>query len=576
MSSDKSVINILHIEDNLGDARLLKSILNLTDDIKYTLTHVTCLEDGITLLNQSDCKINLILLDLCLPESQGEVLIERIRVYAYHIPIIVLSGMHNENTALKAIENGAQDFLQKTNLEPNVIARAIRYATYRKQSELKLTHLAKHDPLTNLANRTLFYDRLEQAILRNCRNEGLLALLFIDLDKFKCINDQFGHHVGDELLKQFSLRVKQHIRIHDTFARLSGDEFTIILEDCPSKEAVNKVTEDIKNAVAKPFYIENKKITVTCSIGVSLNNKEHISSDALVFECDTAMYQAKENGRNNFKYFTPEMSHYIESRKKFVNELEHALNTNKLHLDYQQQYDCDLGRIIGAEALIRWHHPTKGYIKPVDFIPILEETGLINKAGNWVLNNACQQWHEWQMQGKVSYESIISVNISPKQFSHSDFIYQVKSALEHSGLAPDCLDLEITENILLEDTEYNQKTLEQLKAIGVKLTIDDFGIGFSSLSYLKHFPVDRLKIDKSFIDNIIDNKKDFAICNTIINLAKNLHLEVVAEGVDNADKANKLYSIGCHLFQGYYYGKPESSNNFIHSIIDHAAARYVH
>lgn len=576
MSSDRSVINILHIEDNLGDAKLLQSILKLADNIKYTLTHVSCLEDGIKLLNQPENEFNLILLDLCLPEGNGEVLIERIRTYAFHTPIIVLSGIHNENFAFKAIETGAQDFLQKNSLEPNIISRTINHAIYRKHSESKLLHLAKHDSLTNLANRSLFYDRLEQAILRNCRNQGLLALLFIDLDKFKYVNDQFGHHVGDKLLKQFAIRVKKHIRIQDTFARLSGDEFTIILENCTSKEAVNKITKDIKAAVAEPFYIDNKKINITCSIGVSLKNKDRISSDDLILECDTAMYEAKENGRNNFKYFTPEMSHYMQSRKNFEKELEQALNSNKLHLDYQQQYDCDLDRSTGAEALIRWHHPTKGNILPIDFIPILEETGLINKAGFWVLNTACTQWHTWQMQGKVSYDSMISVNISPKQFNNSDFIFQVKSALDNSGLAPECLDLEITENILLEDTEKNQTTLEQLKNLGVKITIDDFGIGFSSLSYLKHFPVDRLKIDKSFIDNIIDDKKDYAICNTIINLAKNLHLEVVAEGVDSAEKVNKLYSIGCHIFQGYHYGKPESSSNFVHSIISHKAANYVH
>jgi diguanylate cyclase (GGDEF)-like protein/PAS domain S-box-containing protein len=426
--------------------------------------------------------------------------------------------------------------------------------TERRQAEAHVKYLAFHDQLTGLANRALLEDRLTQALAHALRNNDTGALFFIDLDRFKVINDSLGHHAGDLLLKQVGNRLKAMVRETDTVCRSGGDEFILLFPEIGGPTDAAHLAEKVLAAFTVPFIVEGREIVTSPSIGISLYPADGADFPTLSRNADAAMYLAKDQGRNNFQFFKPELTNAAQERLALENELRKALAGNDLQLHYQPQFDTATGEIIGVEALVRWHHPRRGWISPAQFIPIAEQSGLIETLGAWVLRTACAQNMQWQRRG---YSPIrMAVNVSGRQFQQKGFIDIVDRVLGETGLDPCWLELEVTENIVMENVGQTIMTLTALKARSISLAIDDFGTGYSSLSYLRQFPIDRLKIDRSFVTEVTTNADDAAIASAVISLARTLNLEVVAEGVETAEQAQFLSERQCDIMQGYYFGRP--------------------
>lgn len=427
--------------------------------------------------------------------------------------------------------------------------------TDQHQAQCSLEFLAHYDPLTQLANRTLFLDRLNHAILRATRH-GDIALLYLDLDGFKDINDSFGHDIGDLLLKQVAERLLRCVRKEDTIARLGGDEFTVLLENINDQIHVSYIAQNVIDCFKKPFYLSNRQIFVSTSIGVAVGLGAEYDSQTLIKQADIAMYSAKDSGRNTYKFFTPELNRNLESRLTLGNELHSAVETGGLTVYYQPQIDAASGIIIGAEALLRWPHPTKGFITPSKFIPILEERGLIDKVGSWVLDQTLRQKSIWNELHSTAKTISVSINVSAKQFGRDNICADLERAMEIHSIPADQIILEITESVLFKDGHFVGAVLKKLKNMGITISLDDFGTGYSSLSYLKRFPIDHIKIDQSFIKDIHVDSDNTAITNAIINLGHSLNMKVIAEGVDTYEKAQYLNKQGCDILQGYYFSKP--------------------
>jgi diguanylate cyclase (GGDEF)-like protein/PAS domain S-box-containing protein len=417
-----------------------------------------------------------------------------------------------------------------------------------------LEYQANHDALTGLPNRNLLNDRLQRAIGGAQRNENLMAIVFVDLDHFKLINDTLGHDVGDLVLKTIATRLVSCLRDADTAARPGGDEFLLILVDQESNESISIVIRRILDMIAQPIPINGRDLYVTCSIGISIYLQDGNDVSTLLKNADTAMYHAKELGRNNFQFFNNAMNLRVHERFMLESALRQAIVENNLSLHYQPQIDIRTGRMIGMEALLRWRHPQLGMIEPSKFIPIAEESGLIISIGEWVLRTACAQNKAWQEAGLPAMN--MAVNLSARQFKHEKLTQLVANVLAETGLAAEYLELELTESLALEDSRKFMLTLNQLKALGLQLTIDDFGTGYSSLSYLKHLPLDRLKIDISFVNDIVTNTDDAAIAQTIVMLGHSLKLKVIAEGVETRAQLAMLQAQGCDEIQGFFFSKP--------------------
>lgn len=430
-----------------------------------------------------------------------------------------------------------------------------------KRARQSLDYMAHFDALTELPNRTLLKDRIQQAISHAQRNGGMVGILFLDLDNFKVVNDTIGHTLGDVLLKRVAHRIADCLREGDTAARLGGDEFVVMLPDISDAQDAAKVAGKILESLASPFDIDQHEVFISVSIGISIypNNSKHM--DGLLADADGAMYHAKKLGKNNYQFFTPEMNGSAQNYMKLEKHLRRALEQNQFRLYYQPQVDIETGLIIGMEALIRWFSPELGMIAPCDFIPLAEETGLIVSIGAWVLKTACAQAKFWQQNGLPVR---VAVNLSSRQFhqvqnhqqNRHPLLDAVLNALDESGLPPDLLELEITEGILMQHLDTTMEILNTLKSRGVRLSVDDFGTGYSSLSYLKRFPIDTLKIDKSFVNDISTNPSDKAIVAAITVMAQQLKLEVVAEGVESEAQLEFLRELRCHYLQGYYFSKP--------------------
>jgi diguanylate cyclase (GGDEF)-like protein/PAS domain S-box-containing protein len=429
----------------------------------------------------------------------------------------------------------------------NDVSQSMRYQN-------ALEYQANHDALTGLPNRNLLNDRLRRAISSAQRNEDLMALVFVDLDHFKFINDNLGHDVGDIVLKAIADRLASCLRDADTAARPGGDEFLLILVEQESTESISVVIRRILEVIALPIPVNGRDLHITCSIGISIYLQDGDDVSTLLKNADTAMYHAKERGRNNFQFFNHAMNQRVHERFMLESSLRHAIADDNLTLLYQPQIDINSGRMIGMEALLRWHHPELGLIAPSRFIPIAEESGLIMVIGEWVLRTACAQNKAWQDAGLPPVN--MAVNLSARQFRHDQLAEMVGAVLAETGLAAQYLELELTESLALEDSQKFMLTLKQLKQLGLQLTIDDFGTGYSSLSYLKHFPLDRLKIDISFVRSIVSDAGDAAIARTIIMLGHSLHLKVIAEGVESQDQLNFLREQGCDEMQGFLYSEP--------------------
>jgi diguanylate cyclase (GGDEF)-like protein len=435
------------------------------------------------------------------------------------------------------------------------LANRIGIAIYTQEREKKLLVQAQYDSLTGLPNRMLLNDRILQAMDISNRSGNPFWLAFMDIDKFKFINDSFGHKVGDLFLCEISRRLKRSIRSVDTVARFGGDEFIIVLQGGINENDKNKILEQITQAVRTVVNVNNHEIMTSCSIGITTYPTDGATPETLLTNADVALYSAKELGRNNIQAFNLVMNEKATLRLKMETHLRRALELNEFSVIYQPKVGLKTGKVVGMEALIRWNNASLGFISPQDFIPLAEETGLIISIGGWILKTACQQAADWQ---KAGYENLLmSVNLSARQLADDNLIAFISSVLKETGLSPNNLELELTESMIMEDTDKTLTILHNIKSLGIRLSVDDFGTGYSSLSYLKKLPVNTLKIDKAFVDDILSETSEAPIVASIIALAKNLKLKVVAEGVESEHQVNYLKAKGCEEIQGYFYGKPE-------------------
>lgn len=431
--------------------------------------------------------------------------------------------------------------------------------TERTALQRQLEHQALHDPLTSLPNRLLFMERLRHALVRGRRNGRAPAVLFVDLDRFKIINDSLGHGIGDQLLIAVAGRLRLCVREEDTVARLGGDEFVLLLEgNTPDTDAV-RVAERINQRLPQPIVLDTHEIVISASVGIYLPTDGDDDAEDIVRSADVAMYRAKGAGRGRSVIFDPSMRAHVVDRMELEGALRRALDQQELRVYFQPIIDLTVGHIVGLEALVRWAHPQRGLISPVTFIPLAEETGLILPIGRWVLTEACRQVHTWRCQGLTALPLGVSVNLSARQFQHPQLVDDMQSVLAETGLEATALTLELTESMIIEEAEANIVRLHELKQLGLRLAIDDFGTGYSSLSYLRRFPVDMLKIDRSFISRLGENSEDTAIVQTVISLAKTLGLAVTAEGVENQEQISALLQLGCPLIQGFFFAQPLSS-----------------
>jgi diguanylate cyclase (GGDEF)-like protein/PAS domain S-box-containing protein len=685
----KPIKVLLLIEDNQGDARLLQEMLNEPSLNGTEVSHVTTMSDAESHLGRN--VVDIIVLDLGLPDAHDVEAIRRAHAAAPHIPLVVLTGLDDESLAAQALQEGAQDYLLKGQIETRGLLRSLRYAIERKTMEealfaekeraqvtlncigdavvctdisgditflnpvaetmtgwplteavgrpmaevfrtlsatsteptettaelailqirsahlppscvlirrdgleipiedtiaaihdrqgqaigavivfrdvsvaramaQQISHSAEHDFLTGLPNRMLLNDRIGQAVAAARRHAKHVAVLFLDLDGFKHINDSLGHPVGDKLLQSIATRLAAVVRGADTVSRQGGDEFVVLLPDLQQPEDAAVMAGRILRDVALPHSVDQYELHVTTSIGVSVFPDDGADAETLIKNADTAMYQAKENGRQSFQFFKPAMNARAVERQSIEESLRRALEREEFTLHYQPKINIKTGAITGAEALIRWTHPGRGPIPPAQFIPIAEDCGLILPIGRWVLRHAIEQAQAWVTAGLRPMT--MAVNVSAVEFRGDDFLRGLFSILDQSRFNPHALELELTESVLMKRVASTQFILQTLRKAGVQVAIDDFGTGYSSLSYLRKFPIDTLKIDQSFVGQIHNGDEDAAIVTAVIGMARSLKLRVVAEGVETFDELEFLHAHHCEEAQGYYFSRPVPAGQF--------------
>jgi diguanylate cyclase (GGDEF)-like protein/PAS domain S-box-containing protein len=685
----KSIKTVLLIEDNRGDARLLREMFNDQGSHDVELTHVECMSDAEKYLPER--AVDIILLDLGLPDVQGLEAVRRAHAAALHIPLVVLSGLDDESMAVQALQVGAQDYLIKGQIEPRELLRALRYAIERKiieetlfaekervqvtldcmgdavictgisgnitflnlvaetltgwslqeavgrpiaeafrtvdttsreptpnpmeraveqdrtghlplncilirrdgfeihiedsvgsihdrQGQLigvvivfrdvsaaramtqQMAYSAQHDFLTGLPNRLLLSDRVSQSIALARRHLCQVAVLFLDLVGFKHINDSLGHSVGDKLLQSIAKRLVNCVRAPDTVSRQGGDEFVVLLQEVQQAEDAAITARRVLQAVAEAHSIDQHDLHVTSSMGVSVYPDEGLDAETLIMNADTAMYQAKENGRQSYQFFRPTMNARAVERYSIEEHLRCALQRQELALHYQPKIDVKTRAITGAEALVRWTHPTRGSVSPAQFIPVAEDSGLILPVGAWVLREACAQARAW-MDADLPVKSM-AVNVSAIQFRDENFLEDLFAILSETGLDPSLLELGLTESVLMKRVESTASILQTLRERGVQVAVDDFGTGYSSLSYLRNFPLDALKIDQSFVRQITTTPDETTVVSAMISMGRSLKLRVVAEGVETPEELAFLHARECDEAQGYYFSHPVPAQQF--------------
>jgi diguanylate cyclase (GGDEF)-like protein/PAS domain S-box-containing protein len=683
-----AIREILLVEDNVGDARLLGEMVNAQGAHRTELTHVASMSEAEVHLSQHE--VDIILLDLRLPDGHGLGALRRARAAAPRVPLVVLTGLDDESLATQALQEGAQDYLIKGEIETRGLLSALRYASERKvlQDELfiereraevtlncigdavvftdtagnvtglnlvankmtgwswqeaagqpitevfrlldttsrqviahpaaidvenhlaplpprcilvrrdgsevpiedsvapihdrhgqpagavfafrdmsaaqaltlQMTHSAEHDLLTGLPNRRLLHDRVNQSIVLARRDMKRVAVLYLDLDGFKYINDSLGHPTGDQLLQSIAKRLVDCVRGTDTVSRQGGDEFVILLSDVQQPEDAAVMANRMLHVVAKAHSIDQRDLHVTTSIGISVYPDDGQDAEALIKNADTAMYQAKENGRQRLQFFKPAMYARAVERQSIEEGLRGGLERHEFALHYQPKINLITGAITGAEALLRWAHPTRGLLLPAQFVPIAEDCGLIVPIGKWVLRQACQQIRAWVEAGLPA--TTVAVNVSATEFADENFLNDLFLVLSETGLEARWLQLELTESVLMKRAEVATGVLQYLREWGVQVAIDDFGTGYSSLSYLRKFTVDALKIDQSFVRQIATGGRDAAIVTAIIGMARNLGLVVIAEGLETQEELDFLRAHHCDEAQGYYFSRPAPPREF--------------
>ncbi len=559
-------IDVILVDDNPTDVKLIYKFLSKSNNEQFSLTTFDRIGDAIEELNKNS--YNVMLLDLSLPDGSGIRTLNKANQVVPDMPIIIITNEEDDELAIKAVKSGAQDFIVKNTFDAGMLFRSIRHAIERKRLWVKLAQtekrehfLATRDVLTGLPNRYTYNERLKRGLSYCNRYGGKLAVMFMDLDRFKFINDTLGHKVGDILLKDVAKRIQTCLRDTDIVARIGGDEFIFLLPKIDQSLKAAKVAKHILKVLSSPFMIDQQEIYISASLGIAMYPSDGDSAVKLIQNADLAMYSAKESGRNKFDFFTKKMNQMVTNRLRLENDLRAALKNDEFFLEYQPVIDTTTKKMVGTEALIRWRHPKKGRLYPNDFISIAEETRQIIHIGNWVLEQACIQNKKWHENAVTKMR--IAINVSAVQFTQMNFVEKIRDILQRTGMDGNYLELELTEGILMQDVDLTFNVLSELRGIGVRISIDDFGTGYSSMSYLKRFPLDILKIDRSFIKDLPHDPIDSAIVTAIAAMARGLSLEIIAEGIENSEQNAFVKKVGCDCMQGFYLQKPVAASSIL-------------
>jgi diguanylate cyclase (GGDEF)-like protein len=544
-------MKILLVEDDSDDADFLRLSLAQHNG-SVSVTRTSSIADAVTALDGD--RYDVVLLDLNLPDGRGAECVARIQEAESLVPIVVLSGHGDEDYAVEILNKGVQDYLVKWEGDGRTILRAIRYAIERKRAEAKLNYLARYDSLTRIPNRQYLRDQLAQAMTRALRRGRTMALLLLDLDRFKAVNETLGHEAGDALLRDAVQRLTSSVRDGDVLARLGGDEFAVLLEDVEGPTEAERLARSIGAAFQKPFDVGGRQVSVTVSIGVTICPADTTDPVALLNNADIAMSRAKEQGRNTFKFFTPGMHEEILSRHQLSSDLKDALARGQFELLYQPQLRLADHRVDTVEALLRWNHPQRGRLGPSEFLAAAEASGDIVPLGLWVVEEVCRQLKRWEGAGGPAPR--VAINLSAVQLRQPKFHESVRGVLESHSVDASLIELELTEHGLLADPDAMRDSLHAIKSIGVRLAIDDFGAGHSCLSHLWDLPFDALKIDRSVVAGLQTSIDTQVKCSTILSLAHSLSLDAIAEGVETEQQAAFLTRHDCQYGQGFYFSVP--------------------
>ncbi len=555
LCNQEATLKVVVLDADSGRGHKLEQLLHRSARVRFSVEQLPQLGAALERLEHSPVDVVLVSLD---DPTESSETIARLLGSQPSAPIIAVSNTDDDSLSVAAVQAGAQDFMLQSELEPNLLVRSVQHAIERKRAEDRLAHIAHHDQLTGLANRKLLGERVQQAIARAQRKHAQVAVFFLDLDRFKLVNDTLGHDAGDQLLQHVAARLLGSVRTTDTVARLGGDEFAIVLEDLDRNEEATLLAGRVLNSFATPFRLNGGEVVTTTSIGIAMfpHNGEH--ADDLLKCADSAMYRAKQTGRDNYQFFSKELHAQAVKQIELESCLRDAVENEDFIVHYQPQLDARTLRPVAMEALVRWRHPSGQLLRPQAFMSILEETGLIVPLGEWVLRQACAQVKAWNASSRFKLRA--AVNISARQFEAPGFVDSVTHSLVDHNLSGRDLELEITETVLMRDTERTRDSFEQLRQLGVRIAIDDFGTGYSSLAYLKTFPIDALKIDRSFLQGVAgDESNSSTLASAVIALGRSLCLDVVAEGVETQQQLEFLAHHQCGYLQGYLLGQPQNA-----------------
>jgi diguanylate cyclase (GGDEF)-like protein len=549
----------LLIEDSPDYAALVEQMLRDAFGGKVEVLHEELLSGARQAL--AELSIDCVLLDLSLPDASGLEAFRAVGACAPEVPVVILTGINDEAVAIQAVAEGAQDFLPKRIADTELLARSLRYAIERKQSELRLASQALHDALTELPNRVLFLDRLRLALARRRRSTSL-AVLFIDLDRFKAVNDSLGHEAGDELLAELAGRLRSVLRPSDTAARFGGDEFLILCDGLHGEREALPLAARVRTAIAEPIELRGREISVHASVGVAYAEAAESKAEGLVREADQAMYRAKRNG-SGLELFEAGIRAEAITALETEQELRRALEREELRLYFQPQITLDDMSPFAVEALVRWEHPQRGLLEPSAFIGLAEETGLIVPLGEWVLSEACHRLAAWRQEGRAPAELMVSVNVSPRQLGARGLTDTVARVLATSKLPASCLCLEVTETSVAETPFGADSVLSDLKGLGVTLGLDDFGTGYSSLSALTSYPLDTVKIDRSFIEDVDGSATSERMFSAICGVVRAADLWAVVEGIQVKRQLELAQRVGGNGAQGFLFARPQPEEGFL-------------